>query len=58
MIQRIIDFFSADEELLKKSQFTDTIEYKNVQATLELNHMSTSSLISMFIKTQKVQNKK
>jgi len=56
MIQRIIDFFSADEELLKKSQFTDTIEYKNVQATLELNHMPTSSLISMFIKTQKVQN--
>lgn len=56
IILRIIDFFSADEEVLKKSCFTELIEYKKVLKSLELNHMSSSSLISLFVQSQKLQN--
>jgi hypothetical protein len=42
MILRIIDFFSADEQVLKKKDFTELNEYQKVLRILDLNHMKSS----------------
>ena len=42
MILRIVDFFSADEEVLKKKDFIELNEYQKVLRMLDLNHMKSS----------------
>lgn len=42
MIIQIIDFFSADEEVLKKKDFIELNEYRKVLKMLDLNHMKSS----------------
>lgn len=54
-LKNIVDFFSGDEEFLKKDYLTSTNEYQSALKTLDLYLNSSSQLIAYFVRTQNIE---
>lgn len=54
-LKHIVEFFSGDEEFLKKDYLINTNEYQSALRTLDLYLNSSNQLISSFVRTQNIQ---
>lgn len=54
-LKNVVEFFSGDEEFLKKDYLVGTNEYQSALRTLDLYLNSSNQLISSFVRTQNIQ---
>ena len=55
LMQRVVEFFSADEDCLNKEYLLQLVEFKCALKTLDLYLLSINQLVSSFIKTQNMK---
>jgi len=55
LMQRIVEFFSVDENCLNQNYLSQSIEYTCALKTLDLYLLSTNQLLSNFIRTQNMK---
>lgn len=54
-LKNVVEFFSGDEEFLKKDYLINTNEYQSALRTLDLYLNSSNQLISSFVRSQNIQ---